>query len=393
MNPKRRVHVELGDRGYDIHVGPGAITNIQLSLSEMHKVGARKVFLVVDTGVPQRFAEQIDAIASKLGMAVTKAPITPSEPIKSLETYQNLIGQIASTGHSRVDPVIALGGGIVGDLAGFVAASYRRGVPVIQCPTTLLSMVDASVGGKTGFNLQVAGRDGSTSLLKNLVGAFWQPSMVIADTDTLDSLDSRQKRSGLSECIKHGMISTGVGHDGLLDWMIANIDPIKSFDPEIIGELVQRNVSLKASVVALDEREDTSKLGGRMLLNFGHTFGHAIETIAHLSPNASDPSLAPLHHGEAVSLGMVAACRAAESESGLDQSIGNELCNLLELVGLPTQVAGLPSNDELIARMSHDKKATGGTIRVVFPSSRGRCAVLNDAGNGSLNAGFEAIRS
>jgi len=387
-----RVRVELGERGYDILIGAGAISEVQSQLESMHKSGARRAFVVLDTGVPQRFADQLATIASEVGLKVTAATITPTESIKSIATYQDLLGQIAASGHSRVDPVIALGGGIVGDLAGFVAASYRRGVPVIQCPTTLLSMVDASVGGKTGFNLQVSNEDGSTGLLKNLVGAFWQPNMVIADIDVLDSLEDRQRRSGLSECIKHGFISAGVGHSGLLDWMIEHLDAIEAFDPSTIAQLVERNVSLKASVVALDEREDTSKSGGRMLLNLGHTFGHAIETIGHLSPIASDNSLAPLHHGEAVSLGMVAACRAAEVESGLDQSVGDELCSLLGRVGLPVHVSGLPSNTELIARMAHDKKATGDSIRVVYPTARGRCAIVDAASEPSISAGFDAIR-
>lgn len=393
MSNERSVHVDLADRGYDILIGSGVLANLQAVLKPMHAAGARRAFVVVDSGVPQRFADQITAIAQSLGIKPTLSTITPTESIKSIQTYQTLLEHIASTGHSRIDPIIALGGGIVGDLAGFVAASYLRGVPVIQCPTTLLSMVDASVGGKTGFNLRVTNPDGSESLLKNLVGAFWQPQCVIADIDTLDSLDPRQRRSGLSECIKHGFISAGVGHDGLLDWMIQHLDAIASFDPATMSELVERNVSLKASVVALDEREDTSKLGGRMLLNFGHTFGHAIETLDNLSPDPSDPSLAPLHHGEAVALGMVAACRAAEHATGLNPAIGNELCTLLKQVGLPVQVAGLPSNQELVERMSHDKKATANTIQVVIPTSRGKCTVVKDAPEKSIEAGFNAIRA
>lgn len=397
MNAIGRVHVELVERGYDILIGQGAMSQVDGTLSQMHQSGARRAFVVVDTGVPSRFVDQLTETASQAGLQITTASITPTESIKSIETYTDLLKQIASTGHSRVDPVIALGGGIVGDLAGFVAASYRRGVPIIQCPTTLLSMVDASVGGKTGFNLRVPDTDGSESLLKNLVGAFWQPKLVIADIETLDSLEARQRRSGLAECIKHGCISSGViggGHAELLDWMIQHLDQIVAFEPETINELVARNVSLKASVVALDEREDTSRVGGaggRMLLNFGHTFGHAIETIPHLSPT-QDPSRAPLHHGEAVALGMVAACRAAQAASGIDPAVGDELCGLLNRVGLPVQVAGLPSNDELIERMAHDKKATGDSIRVIFPTNRGSCAVVADAPSDALRAGFDAIR-
>ncbi len=358
----------------------------------MHQSGARNAFIVVDSGVPTRFLEAIERTCDAIGLKVNTATITPTESIKTIETYHDLLTQIASTGHSRVDPVIALGGGIVGDLAGFVAASYRRGVPIIQCPTTLLSMVDASVGGKTGFNLQISNADGSPKLLKNLVGAFWQPDLVIADIDVLDSLDARYRRSGLAECIKHGCIATGFNHPDLMDWMIANLDQVIAFEPQVISELVARNVALKASVVATDEREDTSKQGGRMLLNFGHTFGHAIETIAHLSPSKDDLTLAPLHHGEAIALGMVAACRAAESAHNLSPAVGDELVSLLDRVGLPSRVSGLPSNDELIERMGHDKKATAGSIRVIYPIQRGKCEVFTGADPSHLAAGFDSIR-
>lgn len=392
-----RVRVELAERGYDIIIGSGALAHISPQLNSMHTLGARRAFVVVDTGVPQRFVDQLASSITDAGLEPTIAQITPTEQVKSIETYQSLLEQIASTGHSRVDPVIALGGGIVGDLAGFVAASYRRGVPVIQCPTTLLSMVDASVGGKTGFNLRIAKADGSSRLLKNLIGAFWQPQLVIADIDVLDSLDPRQRRSGLAECIKHGCIASGIGQGGsneecLMDWMIEHLDPIASFDPATIAQLVKKNVELKAAVVAQDEREDTSKQGGRMLLNFGHTFGHAIETLPHLSPDPSDPSLAPLHHGEAIALGMIAACRAAEVDQDLDSSIGDELVSVLNRVGLPTQIADLIGDSELIERMLHDKKSTAGALRVIYPIARGSCIVADNATNAAVESGFSSIR-
>lgn len=387
-----RVTVGLAGRAYDIVIAAGALDQLSDSLKALHDSGARKAFVILDTGIPGRFVDQLTGLITAAGLIPTIARVTPTERIKSIETYQSLLEQISSTGHSRVDPVIGFGGGIIGDLAGFVAASYRRGVPIIQCPTTLLSMVDASVGGKTGFNLEIQDENGQPKLLKNLIGAFWQPSAVIADIATLDSLDQRHRRSGLSECIKHGYIAEGVGCPGHLDWMIQNLDALASFDQAAITELVERNVTIKARVVELDEREDTSKAGGRMLLNFGHTFGHAIETLADLSPVAGDPSLAPLHHGEAIALGMIAACRAAESQSSLDPAIGDELCNLLIRIGLPTSVQGLPSNDQLIERMGHDKKATAGTLRLILPSSRGSCQVVCDAQLESLAAGFDAIR-
>ncbi|MFK7758932.1 MAG: 3-dehydroquinate synthase family protein [Phycisphaerales bacterium] len=396
MSSPRTVHVELGDRGYDIVIGSGAIGSDALAstLKQMHTFGARRVFIVVDTGVPRAFVDQLNAVAESCGLKVTTSSVSPTEHIKSIETYQTLLSQIASTGHSRVDPVIGLGGGIVGDLAGFVAATYRRGVPLIQCPTTLLSMVDASVGGKTGFNLTIPNADSSTKLLKNLIGAFWQPKLVVADIATLDSLNERQRRSGISECIKHGCISAGVGHDGLLDWMREHMEQITKYDPSIMTQLVERNTALKASVVALDEHEDPSaRAGGRMLLNFGHTFGHAIETIANLSPSQTDPALAPLHHGEAVGLGMIAACRAAQSHADLDPVVGDELVKMLNAVHLPIQVKGLPANTELIERMSHDKKATADSIRVILPTRRGHCTVEDSVSPEAIAAGFDAIRA
>lgn len=174
--------------------------------------------------------------------------------------------------------------------------------------------------------------------------------------------------------------------------MIEHLDQITSFDPLTITQLVKKNVELKAAVVALDEREDTSKQGGRMLLNFGHTFGHAIETIPHLTPDPSDPSLAPLHHGEAIALGMVAACRAAQADQALDPSIGDELVSVLSRVGLPTQIADLTSDSELIERMLHDKKSTAGTLRVIYPNARGECKVVDNASNDAIGSGFSSIR-
>ena len=352
--------------------------------------------MVVDSGVPDRFAKSVVADLESNGFVVCVARITPTESIKSIETYHDLMNQVAISGHTRIDPIIALGGGVVGDLSGFVAASYQRGVPVIQCPTTLLSMVDASVGGKTGVNLQVNTETGSTRLLKNLVGAFHQPKLVIADMDVLDSLDPRHRRAGLAECIKHGMICKGVGdesnHD-LMDWMIANLSAIRSFDPATIAQLVQRNVALKAKVVALDEHESTSaKGGGRMLLNFGHTFGHAIETIPGLSPDPSHPELAPLHHGEAISLGMVAACQCARFLGLCDDLIIIELIDVLKSVGLPISVEGLPATDQILDSMLKDKKTAGGAVRLILPTRRGKCEIVSDPDPSAIKHGIDAIR-
>ena len=391
----RTVDVNLPGREYQVRVGAGALIGLGTDTRTIVGDKASRVFLVVDTGVPSRFADSLIVELEAQGFAVKVAKVTPSEKIKSIETYHRLLIEIAATGHTRVDPVIALGGGVVGDLAGFVAASYQRGVPIIQCPTTLLAMVDASVGGKTGFNLVVPNDSGEPTIYKNLVGAFHQPSLVVADMAVLDSLEARYRRAGIAECVKHGMIckTIGSGHENLMDWMVEHLDGVRSFDVATIEELVARNVAIKATVVMGDEHESTdAKAGGRMLLNFGHTFGHAIETIDGLSPDAGNPGLSPLHHGEAVALGMVAACHCSVAAGLCDASVVDELENILETIGLPTRVAGLPDTGEIIERMMRDKKTAGGSLRVILPIGRGECAIVDSPGMSAVSTGIDSIR-
>ena len=385
------VDVDLPDRAYEVRIGRGALNDVPHLTRGLLGDKAKRVLLVRDTGVPGVF---VDALARGLGdsgFETRVCEITPSETIKNIETVQGLLVEATRFGLTRVDAVLALGGGVVGDLAGFVAASYQRGVPVIQCPSTLLSMVDASVGGKTGANLSVDGE-----LYKNMVGAFHQATMVVADTALLDSLDARQRRCGLAECIKHAMICSGVPdeddtHSGLLDWMRNRLDSISAFDHETIDELVERNVALKASVVAGDERESPeARSGGRMLLNFGHTFGHAIETLEGLQTPGSESML---HHGEAVALGMCSACSAAATLGMCDGSVGEVLRSMLESVGLPTAVGGLPGSGEIIERMWHDKKAAGGDLRVILPDGLGCCVIVSGADESALVAGIDSIRA
>tara|TARA_R110002072_G_scaffold150953_6_gene299897 strand:- start:3002 stop:4198 length:1197 start_codon:yes stop_codon:yes gene_type:complete len=392
----RTVEVKLPSRAYEVRVGAGALNTLAESTRSIVGPSASRAFLVVDTGVPGSFIDRATSDLESQGFVVNTSAITPSEHIKSIATYAEILVQIAATGHTRVDPVIAIGGGVMGDLAGFAAASYQRGVPVIQCPTTLLSMVDASVGGKTGFNLTSTDRAGNPTLYKNLVGAFHQPSLVIADMAVLDSLDARYRRAGLAECVKHAMIcaTIGDGHQDLMDWMNAQLDGICAFDPSTIEEFVARNTALKATVVVRDEHESTqAKAGGRMLLNFGHTFGHAIETIGGLSPDPTQPSLAPLHHGEAIALGMVAAAHTAHAMGHCEESVISELESTLGSIGLPTRVAGLPATSEVIERMTHDKKAAGGSLRVILPIGRGECAIVSDPDPSKLAIGIDAIRA
>ncbi len=390
---ERIVDVDLASHAYEVRIGRGGLGAVASNARTLLGTKSSRVLIVLDTGVPDRFEDRLVNDLRQEGFVTHVCPITPSESIKNIETIQALLIEAARFGLTRVDAVIALGGGVVGDIAGYVAASYQRGVPVIQCPSTLLSMVDASVGGKTGVNLAV-----DNELYKNMVGAFHQPTLVVADTELLDSLEQRQRRCGLAECVKHAMICKSVPdeeeiHADLLDWMRANLDAIASFDHETIDELVARNVALKASVVMGDERESPdAKKGGRMLLNFGHTFGHAIETLESLSPSGK-PEDAPLHHGEAVALGMCCACAGAQSVSMCDDSVSQTLREMLMTIGLPTQVGGLPKTEEIIERMGHDKKAAGGSLRVILPNGSGECSIVSDADDACLRDGIDSIRA
>jgi 3-dehydroquinate synthase len=291
-------------------------------------------------------------------------------------------------------------------MAGFVAATYRRGAPFVQCPTTLRAMVDAAVGGKTGVNLILKREAAPALLLKNMIGAFYQPSLVLADVSVLRTLPERQFRSGLAECIKHGLLSADFDDPGLLDWIEANAAAILARDERVLVELIARNVAVKAAVVAADERELAGE-GGRALLNLGHTFAHALEALgaidadghqqptqaeggeqnvprgtsvpsAHLEGEQGHPGGGPepLLHGEAVGLGILCAVRLAESLGRPIGGLRDRIAALLEEFGLPTSLPSLPDMDVVLERMGHDKKARGGSLRFVVPEGAGRCAMV-----------------
>ncbi len=387
----RTTRVDLGERSYTVHIGPGALLSVPMEIRSALGDRPKRAFVVADTGVPEVFADELAESIRTAGLKPTIARVTPTEADKSIQTLERLLTEMAASGHSRVDPVVALGGGIVGDLAGFAAASYQRGVPVVQCPSTLLSMVDASVGGKTGVNLLVR-TDTGERLLKNMAGAFHQPLAVAADTRLLDSLPDRQRRAGLAECVKHAMIAEGITGTDLMAETLALLPGVLAGEHEAADRMIEGSVRLKGEVVRRDERESLEASGVRMLLNLGHTFGHAVETLAHLTPDAARPDLAPLHHGEAVALGLVAACRCAESLGLCDAMVGDEVLSVLDTVGLPTGVADLPDDAEILARMGADKKAAGGSLRLILPVGRGKCVVVRDPDLAGVRAGIASIR-
>jgi len=382
------IPVHLAERSYDVDVGSGTLSSVG-SLTR-RRVGPRasRAMLVRDAGLPASLVDGARASLTAAGFSVSEASVVADEQHKTLATLETLCVAMARAKLERAEPVVALGGGIVGDAAGFAASVYRRGVPIIQCPTTLLAMVDASVGGKTGVNLDLA--DGKPSK-KNLLGAFHQPSLVIADVDALRSLPRRQLRCGLAECIKHGLLAAEFADAELLNWIDANLSLLLSLDGVALVELVARNIAIKAKVVASDEREEAEDGGGRALLNLGHTFGHAIEPIKTLSPDG-DAGNAPLHHGEAVALGLVAACRCAASMNLVPISVAERVVSLLTRAGLPTHVQGLPPTDAIVEAMSHDKKVLGGVLRLVLPVGEGRCRVVTDAPPAAVRAAIDSLR-
>ncbi|MEL6740663.1 MAG: 3-dehydroquinate synthase family protein [Planctomycetota bacterium] len=390
--PTRRVRVELGERSYDVVIGDGVASDVGALCERALGRSAARVFLVADDGVP---GELVERVRAGFGAGrVQLASAVASEREKSMPVATALLERLASTGQTRAEPVVAVGGGIVGDVAGYVAASYRRGVPFVQCPTTLLAMVDASVGGKTGVNLVARLEDGS-ALLKNMAGAFHQPALVVADVAALASLRERDFRSGLAECVKHGVIARSAREDDpdRLGWLEDHADRLLNREPRVLADLVEWNVRIKASVVAGDEREMGGDGGsGRALLNMGHTFAHAIETLGGLSWNdASGAVHQDLRHGEAVAVGLIAAAEAAAAEGRGDRTLGERLRTLLARLGLPTGVHGLPDLASLIERMRHDKKSLDGGLRLVLPEPGGRASVVSGVEPAVARAGLAAI--
>lgn len=396
--PDRVQRVELGDRAYDALIGAGLMQRLGTLARAAVGQSPSNAMLVADKGLPATLIREASESLRTHGFAVSLCSIEATESNKSLQSAEQVCVAMANDRLERRDPVIAIGGGIIGDLAGFAASMYRRGVPIIQCPTTLLSMVDAAVGGKTGANLRVSNSDGTPTLLKNLVGAFHQPALVLADIQTLDTLPERHFRSGLAECLKHAMLALDVERSGehptdLFTFTVISIAGILQKSHSLLAALVARNIAIKARVVASDERElSTDPTGGRAILNLGHTFAHAIETLPDLSPTGS-PADAPLHHGEAVALGLIAAAHAATELGILPAADAKRVQQAVGALGLPTRVQSLPSSDALIARMRHDKKVVGGRLRLILPCRLGAVRSHFDPPIRVVEAGWDSIRA
>jgi len=337
------VPVDLGDRSYCIHVGPGLLERASELIPA--PAGAR-TFVITHPAIDRLHGERLRRGLHPLETETIHVP--PGERQKSLRRAAALYDELLSRSADRRSIVIAFGGGVIGDLAGFVAATYMRGVVYTQAPTTLLAQVDASVGGKVAVNHPRA---------KNLIGAFYQPTAVIADSDVLGTLSARDYRAGLAEVVKHAVIADAA----LFAWLRAHAASLMRRDAHATAHIVRRSCEIKADVVRRDERET----GLRATLNFGHTVGHALETEA---------GYRALRHGEAVAIGMVAASRLAQAVGLLGKEACDEIERLLDLLRLPVRVLGV-SAAALMALMRADKKAAGGAPRFVLPRSIGAVEV------------------
>ena len=338
------VHVNLGERSYDILIGGNLVPTFGGHVGAAG-FGGSPTIVISDSNVAPLYAEKVLAQLQELGCKAELATVPAGEPSKCSERLVELWGRAIDAGLDRNSFVVALGGGVVGDLAGFVAGSFLRGVRFVQVPTSLLSMVDSAVGGKTGINLPQG---------KNLIGAFHQPSLVLADLDVLQTLPVREFAAGMAEVIKYGVIYDA----DLFAFLESNVDAIKSLDRAAMTHLVQRSCEIKAEVVEQDEREG----GLRAILNYGHTLGHAIEKVTEYKR---------FLHGEAIAIGMVYASILSEEICGLPQAASDRQAELFRAFDLPVSCADLDW-DGLREAMSVDKKAANSIPKYVLAESVGK---------------------
>jgi len=341
----RVVQVSLGDRSYAIKIGEGLLSRLGVECAAL-KLGQRCA-VITDSNVGKRYAPAVLKSLTASGFAPVLITIPAGEKSKRVAMVEECYNRLAAHRLERKSFIVALGGGVVGDLAGFVAATYLRGVPFVQVPTTLLAQVDSSVGGKTGVNLKAG---------KNLVGAFYQPRLVLCDLDTFKTLPKREFVSGLGEVVKYGIIYDSV----LFAQLEFNLPKLLHRDPALLASVVARCCEIKAEVVGQDETES----GLRAILNFGHTVGHAIE-------NSS--GYGKYLHGEAISIGQVAAAKLSHAVLGLPSDEVARIEKLLVQAGLPVKIKlSAARRQHLLAAMRLDKKVSGGEIKFVLAQKLGR---------------------
>jgi 3-dehydroquinate synthase len=356
-----RVTVPIPGRPYDVVIGRGVLAEVGGLLPRLP--GASCAFVVADRTVSERWFGPVAESLRGHGLGAVLLSVPRGEAAKTLEVYEALLHQLATQEAHRDDPLVALGGGAVGDLAGFVASTYMRGVPFVQVPTTLTAQVDAAIGGKTAVNLPEG---------KNLVGTFAQPRLVIADVEPLQTLPERDFRSGLAEVAKYALTLDPV----LLARLEEDPAAILAREPETLEDVVNRCVRAKADAVAADERDT----GRRLVLNYGHTLGHALERLDAFEGRS---------HGEAVAVGMVFAARLAEARAMVPPGLATRTTRLLSSLGLETD-GRLPDAGAVVAAMRLDKKYRGG-VRFVLLEEVGKPVVVEDVSEDEVRASLAAM--
>lgn len=353
------LRVELGDRSYPIHIGERMLTRADLILPHLAQP---RVAIVTNPLVGELYLQPLTVALTQTGVDVLPIVVVDGESSKTSETLNQILDALLEHRCERKTTLIALGGGVIGDLTGFAAAVYLRGVPYIQAPTTLLAQVDSSVGGKTGINHPLG---------KNMIGAFYQPKLVLADTSSLHTLPDRELAAGLAEVVKYGLILD----PGFFVWLEENMSSLVRRDPNAMVYAVRRSCEIKAQVVSQDERET----GARALLNLGHTFGHAIE---------AGLSFGTWLHGEAVAAGTVLAARLSSRMGMLGDAELQRVIALLERAGLPVQAPRL-GVDRYLELMGLDKKVEGGKLRLVLLRRIGSAYLAADFDHGLLREVLE----
>ncbi len=344
----RKVSVELGDRSYEILISDGILNDIGKRLGTFYF--SPRMAVISNPTVFGIYGNRVIESIKASGFEPSSVIIPDGEEYKDSHWYFHILSELLKLGLDRKSAILALGGGVVGDIAGFAASTFMRGIDYIQIPTTMLAQVDSSVGGKTGINHPLG---------KNMIGTFYQPRLVWIDTETLKTLPERERLAGISEVIKYGVI----WDRDLFDYLKEKKDKILSYDPDALGYIIKRSCEIKAEVVSKDERE----AGLRAILNFGHTIGHALETVTGYNR---------FLHGEAVSIGMYIEARIAVSMSLINISVAEEIRSIIEYYGLQSDLPDDIDINVLIKAMNIDKKAVHGELSFILPQRIGSVRIV-----------------
>lgn len=353
----KSIRIEAGDQSYDVLVGKELLADTGPLIAQ--KLKGPGCAVITDENVGRHFARIVTDTVRAAGFRPTVITVPAGEESKTMAQAEAVCSQLGSAGLDRGSFVIALGGGMIGDLAGFVAAIYHRGIPCVQVPTTLLAQVDSSIGGKTAVN---------TAAAKNVIGAWHQPALVISDVKTLETLPPRELRQGFAEIVKHAVVRDA-----------ALFETIERFEPTEIEALIRRNIEIKGEIVAADERETK---GQRALLNFGHTIGHAIEHAG---------GYRRFLHGEAISLGIVGACEISVRKAGLPASQRDRIVSALRRLGLPVRLPEGFAKNEILDVTRSDKKFVNGAVRFVVAPRIGEARLVDNVTYEDIAAALQGL--